>query len=144
MSTAITPGATAAALVAARHPELAAAVFTAGFYDLEAVERDTRSAALRGLIRRDAGRTPPEWRARAPIEQAAALRMPVLITHSPNDSVAPIEQAHAWEAALKSNGTKVTLAGAIGAGHFSSPGTDQDPELVFLRDRVLMRHILNR
>lgn len=137
-------GASAAALVGERHPELSAVVLTSGVYDLEAVERETRSTRMRELIRRDAGKDAVAWRARAPIERASSLRMPVLIVHSQIDTIAPFDQARAYEAALRSNGTKVSLAERLGAGRYSAPGTDDDPEFVFLRDRVQMRWVLGQ
>lgn len=135
-------GASAAAFVAARQPGLAALVLTAGIYDPEAILASGRPGKLPDLIRREAGADASARRGRSPLERASALAMPVLLVHSQLDSVATIAQAHAFAAAIRSNGGKVDVVEDLDAGRFSASDADTRPEAAFLRDRVQMKGML--
>lgn len=115
----ISLGALLGGLLAARSPDIAAAVLQAGPYDVQwQLER---------------GPDPQRWHAGGPVTaaqvalrnlvvQAAGIRCPVLLVHGEQDDVAPAEHAHRLAARLRGLGRPVELAIYAGHGHGLPPG----------------------
>jgi pimeloyl-ACP methyl ester carboxylesterase len=101
-------GATVAALLAQRHPELKGVIVQSGLYDLWAVSRGP-SAELRESILAEAGSDSAAWRARSPLLAARSVKVPVLIFHGGKDTQVPVAQANAYAAAIQSGGGTATV-----------------------------------
>jgi dipeptidyl aminopeptidase/acylaminoacyl peptidase len=93
-------GAIAAAVAAARAPELGALVLSAGVYDLATEYRDCPWSGIRRNIEREAGTSDEAFRARSANFKAHLIRCPVLIMHGALDDRFAPEQAERFAQAL--------------------------------------------
>lgn len=123
-------GGFSALLIAARAPDLVAAVVaTYAVVDLETFAATTHRFESRYLDRL-IGPLPAAaalYRERSPIAHAASITAPVLALHGDADAVVPIDQADRLVAALRGNGGVVEYQVYPGEGHgFSSPAVVAD------------------
>ena len=132
----ISRGATVAAELAARRPDLKAVVLQSGIYDLWAAYRGTLLEGFRETIVAEAGRDSAAWRDRSPLLQASRISAPVLVLHGELDRNVPAAQAHALVAALEQHGTPVESHFSPGAGHLIPPTEVQRVALEFLQRRL--------
>ena len=110
-------GATAALLLAAKHPELKRVVAQDASYDLWASAR-AADPATRSNIVTEAGSDSAAWRARSPLLMAAAPKAKLLVIFG-GDSAAPIDPALAYVAARAAAGAPAdTLYGRPGSRRF--------------------------
>lgn len=128
-------GATAAALLAAAHPELKAVVLEGATYDLAAAWR-AGSPELRAEISAEAGADSARWKTRSLLASAKRIRTPVVLFHGEDDPIAPAATAHAFEAALLAAGTPVEAHYFAGRGHELPPGSIRTQGMLFLRARL--------
>lgn len=110
-------GATVAAILAARHPDLRGAIVQSGIYDLWATYRGTKLAGFREAIVAEAGRDSAGWRARSPLLEASRIRCRTLVLHGEKDDNVPVRQANAFAMAIRAGGTLSELWVMPGAGH---------------------------
>jgi pimeloyl-ACP methyl ester carboxylesterase len=94
-------GATAAALLAARRPEVRALILQSGGYDLPAVARGTRDRAFATTLATEVGADSAAWRDRSPALAAGRIHSAVLLIHGDLDPRMPAAQARAFAADLK-------------------------------------------
>jgi dipeptidyl aminopeptidase/acylaminoacyl peptidase len=103
----VSRGATVAALLGERRPEVRAVVAQSGSYDLWATARGTRIDGFAAIIAAEVGSDSAAWRARSPLLAADHMHATVLVLHGERDANVPVGQAHAFAAALKSHGVDV-------------------------------------
>lgn len=120
-------GATAAALLASKHPDLAALVLQSATYDPAA----TRGSARAELIQ-EAGSDPRAWKSRTVLSQPTP-KCAVLLLHGDQDDIAPVEAARAYEAALRKAGVTVDARWLSGRGHELSLAIARSSAVQFLR-----------
>ncbi|NOT34696.1 MAG: prolyl oligopeptidase family serine peptidase [Candidatus Eisenbacteria bacterium] len=132
-------GATAAARVAATDTALAAVVLTEGYFDYESIYTETKSAELRKAIDARIGASSPARRLASAINDAVGIRAPVLIVHSPIDSVVPMSQAQTYEAALRSTKSDVKFAEQLGAGRGGVIEDSSSFAIVFIHEKIVAR-----
>ena len=90
----ISRGATVAALVAIRKPELfRAVVFQSGAYEMKRNFETTRIEAIKENIIKEAGTTEEAFKNRSPIYEMNEISFPVLILHGEKDDRISVEQA---------------------------------------------------
>lgn len=118
-------GATAAALLAAKRPEVRAVTVQSGSYDLWATHRGSKLASLRESIEKEAGADSAAWKARSPMILAKSIRAQVMVMHGENDDQVPIEQARAFAAALDLRGHPTETN--FGTGGHNLPPSSQLP-----------------
>ncbi len=124
-------GATAAALLAARHPEVAALVVQSGTYDLAAAATSA-DAPARAEIAAEAGRDAAALRARTVLRQPIP-KCAVLLVHGELDTTAPAAAAHAYEAALRKAGAKLESRWFADRGYDISQAATRMTTMTFLR-----------
>lgn len=124
-------GATAAALLAARHPEVAALVAQSGTYDLAAAVT-AADAPTRASIAAEAGKDAAALRARTVLRQPIP-KCAVLLVHGELDTTAPAAAAHAYEAALRKAGAKVETRWFADRGHDAPQAAVRSAAMAFLR-----------
>jgi dipeptidyl aminopeptidase/acylaminoacyl peptidase len=129
----ISSGATAAALLAARRPDLKTLVLQSGFYDLEAVNRGTSDDSLKRALQKEGGGK-SGWRKRSPALFASSIHGHVLLLHGERDAVAPLGQATDFADKLRAAGADVRVQTLPNAGH--GIGMDEAMPLVqpFLKE----------
>ncbi len=108
-------GATAALLLAARHPEIARVIAQDAGYDLWASWR-AADEATRADIAAEAGADSAGWKARSPLLAPGRLAAPVLVIQS-DDPGAPMAQARAFAAARFAARAPVDTLWAVPGGH---------------------------
>jgi dipeptidyl aminopeptidase/acylaminoacyl peptidase len=124
----ISRGATAAALLAERRPEVRALVVQSGIYDLWAAYRGTRLPGFRETIVQEAGTDSAGWRARSPVLESGALKAAVLVMHGEADDRAPVDQAKGFVQALQSHGLEAESKFLPAVGHVLPPVAQQTAE----------------
>lgn len=114
-------GAYSAMMVAAREPTMfKCAAGMAGLYDLKMMYRkgDIRTTRFgRNYLARVVGRDDAELEANSPINQAARIKVPVLLIHGENDERTPLAQAKAMKAALERAGNVPEWMTVANEGH---------------------------
>lgn len=133
----ISRGATAAALLAARRPDLAAVILQSGIYDPRTAARDTQDDSLRRVLADEAG-GPGGWKRRSALQAASRIRPPVLFLHGEADPFAPSNQAVDLAAKLRVAGREVELSLIPGAGHALPASTTSPLAESFLKRRIGM------
>ena len=93
-------GAIAASLLATRRPDIHAAVFGGGIYDMTSAYHEIESPVIRDNMSRESGDTTAAFAERSSLGHMEQLRCPVLILHGGRDANAPAEQARMLEARL--------------------------------------------
>jgi dipeptidyl aminopeptidase/acylaminoacyl peptidase len=111
-------GAIVAAMLATKHPTLAAVVLTGGVYDLESLYRETCEGTLNSLTSMIPGSscwsfehqmrlTDADFARRSALTAGRSIKVPILILHGLQDDRAPVAQARAFAAALEKSGAPV-------------------------------------
>jgi dipeptidyl aminopeptidase/acylaminoacyl peptidase len=131
----ISTGATAAAMLATSHHDLAAVVLQSGFYDLGAVFRDTRDDSLKRALQKEGGGK-GGWRKRSPVLFASGFRAPVLFVHGELDSIAPANQAMEFAGKLRAQGVDVRIETIPRAGHGLESNEVMTLVQPFLKERL--------
>ena len=126
-------GATAAALLAARRPEVRALILQSGGYDLPAVARGTQDRAYATALATEVGADSSAWRDRSPALAAGRIHSAVLLIHGDQDRRMPAAQARAFAADLKARGVDVESRFLPAAGATVSPFEVRRATLDFLR-----------
>jgi dienelactone hydrolase len=103
----VSRGATVAAELAASRKDVRAVLCQSGIYDLWAVYRETSWPGFKEAIVAEAGPDSAAWKARSPVTQASAIKVPIYVLHGAKDKQIPVDQAQAFEGALKAAGAPV-------------------------------------
>lgn len=128
-------GATVAAQLAARHPELSGVIVQSGIYDLWATWRETTLPGFREAIEAEAGRDSAAWRVRSPVLEARRVRTPLLVLHGGRDTQVPPGQARDFAARAQAAGAQVEVHVLPAHGH-AVPATAGNPRAIeFLKRR---------
>jgi dipeptidyl aminopeptidase/acylaminoacyl peptidase len=125
--------------LAARRPDVRAAIAQSAIVDLWASHRAARAARIGDLpadIESLAGRDSAGWRERSPASATGNIRIPVLIVHAEDDARAPIASTRAFAADLESRGVTVVTKYVPTGGHPVGQHVAMAPAVAFLR-RVL-------
>jgi dipeptidyl aminopeptidase/acylaminoacyl peptidase len=105
----------------------ACAVSVNGLADPERLLNDAQIAGRRTMIaewwRRSMGEDKDHLRKVSPMRHAAAIQVPVLILHSEQDTVVPVEQSRDMVARLKDAGKPVRYVEMEGDDHWLSAAT---------------------
>jgi len=126
-------GATAAALLASRRPEVRALILQSGAYDLPAVARGTQDRAFAASLAAEVGADSAAWKVRSPALVAGSIHGSVLVIHGDQDARMPAAQAHAFAADLKARGVDVASSFVPTAGATVPPYDVRRAALDFLR-----------
>lgn len=94
-------GAIAASLLATRRPDVRAAVFGGGIYDMASAYHEIGSPVIRDNMNRESGDTTAAFAERSSLGHMDRLGCPVLILHGGRDANVPVAQARMLEARLK-------------------------------------------
>lgn len=98
----ISRGATAAALIATKEPDIfKAAVFQSGAYEMKKNYETLKIEGIRENIEKEAGITEEAFRQRSPIYEMERISFPILILHGEKDENISVEQANLLDQELK-------------------------------------------
>lgn len=129
----ISRGATAAALVAIKEPDMfKAAVFQSGAYEMKKNYETLKIEGIRENIEKEAGVTDEAFRERSPIYEMERINFPILILHGERDENISVEQAHLLDQELNRLGKIHKTIILPETGHFITKQTRRQFVFPFL------------
>lgn len=133
----ISRGATAAALIATKEPDIfKAAVFQSGAYEMKKTYETLKIEGIRENIEKEAGTTDKSFRQRSPIYEMERINFPILILHGEKDENISVEQARLLDQELNRLGKSHKTIILPEADHFITKQTRRQFVFPFLEKEL--------
>jgi dipeptidyl aminopeptidase/acylaminoacyl peptidase len=142
----VSRGATAAALLARRIPEVRALILQSGLYDLRDVMKmdgkkrkdegmPSEARQLTDQIKREAGKSPEAMLRRSPAAYSRELTCPIFLIHGRDDKTVPVDQMRRFAEQLKKQlgDRQEVISREVRGGHVVSGAVVWSEALPFLK-----------
>jgi dipeptidyl aminopeptidase/acylaminoacyl peptidase len=142
----VSRGATAAALLARRIPDVRALILQSGLYDLRAVtkkegkkgkgkEMPREARLLTDQIEREAGKSPEAMLRRSPAAYSRELKCPIFLIHGASDKTVPVDQMRRFADQLREQfgDRREVVSREVRGGHVVSGAVVWSEALPFLK-----------